>query len=121
MNSKKFFTAAIISLLLIISCSKSSSSNDGINPPPGGGSDNTINIGAANFSPATLTVKIGTTVTWKNNDNVAHTATSDNGTTFNTGDIAAGASKTYTTNLAGTFPYHCTYHPGMTGSLVVTN
>ncbi len=80
-----------------------------------------FNIGAANFSPATLTVKIGTTVTWKNNDNVAHTATSDNGTTFNTGDIAAGASKTYTTNLAGTFPYHCTYHPGMTGSLVVTN
>jgi len=70
------------------------------------------------FSPATLTVSAGTTVTWKNDDTMAHTSTSDTGV-WDTGNIAAGASKTTTFPTAGTYAYHCTYHSGMKGTVVV--
>jgi len=71
------------------------------------------------FSPLSLSVKVGTTVTWKNNDGIAHTVTSNDGTSFN-GNLAAGGSFSYTTKTVGTFDYHCTIHPGMTGTLIVT-
>jgi plastocyanin len=72
------------------------------------------------FSPATITVPAGTTVTWKNNDAYAHTSTSDTGV-WDTGNVAAGASTTTTFSTAGTFPYHCTYHAamGMKGTVIV--
>ena len=73
------------------------------------------------FGPATLTVKTGTTVTWKNNDDIAHTVTSDDGTTFDSGTLAAGASFSFTANTGGTYAYHCTIHSGMTATLIVTN
>jgi plastocyanin len=72
------------------------------------------------FSPGTITVKTGTTITFKNSDNVAHTATADGGS-FDTGNIGAGASATVTFSSAGNFPYHCNYHSGMTGTVVVQN
>jgi plastocyanin len=113
---------AIIVLFIALSCNKSSSNSYGTTNGSGGtGTDpNTISISGMSFSPSTLTVKSGTVVTWKNNDAMTHTATSDNGTTFNTGNIAAGSSASYTTSATGTFPYHCSIHPGMTATLVVT-
>jgi len=77
------------------------------NPPP-----NTVVMSGTTFSPTSITVSVGTTVTWKNNDGYAHTATSDNGA-FDTGNIGAGASASYKFSTAGTYPYHCTYHVGM--------
>lgn len=108
-------------LVLALGCSKSSnngysSSNNNNN----NGSSNTISIAGMAFSPSTFTTRKGTVVTWKNNDNVTHTATA-NGGLFNTGNIAAGASASYTADSVGTFPYHCEIHPGMTATLVVTN
>jgi plastocyanin len=74
------------------------------------------------YSPGTSTVKIGTIVKWTNNDVTPHTATSDDGTSFNTNTISAGSSGTYITNKTGTFPYHCTIHGlSMAGTLIVTN
>jgi plastocyanin len=72
------------------------------------------------FSPATITVRVGTTVTWNNNDGVAHTSTSDTGV-WDTGRLAPGATATTTFNTAGTFTYNCTYHAamGMKGTVVV--
>jgi plastocyanin len=60
-------------------------------------------------------------VTWRNSDNIAHTATSNSGdaTTWDSGNIAAGGSFSFTFQNAGTFPYHCTIHPGMVGTLMV--
>jgi len=72
------------------------------------------------FSPSTITVKLGTTVSWKNTDGYAHTVTSDDGTNFNSGNLGAGASFSYATKAVGTFDYHCNIHSGMTGTLVVT-
>jgi plastocyanin len=78
------------------------------------------NLGSSSYSPNPDTVSVGQSVKWKNNDTMTHTATSDNGTTFDTGDIPAGAtSAPITMNAAGSFPYHCSLHGGMIGTLVV--
>ncbi len=79
------------------------------------------------FSPSSVTVKVGTIIKWTNSDSYSlHTATSDDGGTFNSGNIAFGDSYTpgcsynYTTTKAGTYPYHCNIHAGMKGTLIVT-
>jgi plastocyanin len=73
------------------------------------------------YDPDVIKVVIGVnnTVVWRNNDNVAHTATGINFTGFNTGNIEPGASASYTFNTAGTYPYHCLYHTGMVGTVIV--
>lgn len=74
------------------------------------------------FSPTTLTIKVGTTVTWTNASQAPHTVTSDDGTTFDSGSrtpIAPDASFTFTFTRAGTFHYHCAIHPFMTAIIVV--
>ncbi|MCX6752035.1 MAG: cupredoxin family copper-binding protein [Candidatus Nomurabacteria bacterium] len=73
------------------------------------------------FSPSTLTIKKGTKVTWTNNDGVAHTVTSDSGSLLDSGRILPGGTFSFTFNTVGTFNYHCTIHPMMTGNVVVQN
>jgi len=80
---------------------------------------NTITADDFAFAPSSITVKTGTAVTWKNADNVAH-AISDDGGGFNGSAIAAGASFTHTYTGAGTFPFHCSIHPSMTGTVTVS-
>ena len=80
-------------------------------------SDRVYGAGDPMFSPASLTVAAGTTVTWQNKDTIAHTSTSNNGV-FN-GSLAPGGSYSYTFGAKGTYQYHCTIHPGMTGSVTV--
>ena len=79
--------------------------------------DRTVTIQGFAFSPKTVTVNVGDTVTWTNQDGTTHTAT-DSGN-FDTGNIADGASKSVTFNAAGTFGYICKIHPAMTGTVVV--
>lgn len=70
--------------------------------------------------PASTTVKKGTIVKWYNEDGYAHTVTSDDGNSFNSGNLAGGATFSYTAGTAGTFTYHCNIHSNMHGTLVVT-
>lgn len=70
------------------------------------------------FNPPSLIVAKGTTVTWKNDDVVSHGPTSNTGV-WDVGDILPGGSKSITFNSAGTFSYHCSTHPIMTGTIVV--
>ena len=77
-----------------------------------------VSIAGFAFSPATVTVSVGDSVTWTNNDGATHTATADGGS-FDTGNIAAGGSDSVTFNTAGSFDYHCTIHSQMTGTVVV--
>lgn len=70
--------------------------------------------------PATSTVKVGSTVTWTNNDAMAHTVTSDDGVIFNSGSIDYGKSFSYAANTVGSFAYHCNFHANMKATLVVT-
>ena len=78
----------------------------------------TVTIADFAFSPNSITVQAGTTVTWVNNDTVPHTATGNNGE-FDTGQIAPGGSASITFDSAGTFAYFCSIHPNMTASIIV--
>ncbi|MEO6122626.1 MAG: plastocyanin/azurin family copper-binding protein [Ilumatobacteraceae bacterium] len=83
---------------------------------------------ATAFLPSPMTVAVGTTVTWRNDDAVFHTVTSgtSNGTVgkpdgkFESGNIQKGETFSMTFDEAGTFDYFCTPHPWMRGQVVVT-
>ena len=77
----------------------------------------TVVIDGVRYSPATLTVKRGDTVTWVNKDPFPHTVTAKGA--FDSKDIAAGAKWKYVARKAGTYDYICTYHPNMKGVLKV--
>ncbi len=72
------------------------------------------------YHPATLTVAVGTIVTWTNRDPVPHTATSRTAGKFDTGLIEQNQSKSVTLTEVGTFDYFCTIHPDMRGTITVT-
>ncbi len=84
----------------------------------------TDSSGTFTFSPATITIKAGATVTWKNVTSVAHTVTSDDGgKAFDSGTSNPIAAQTgtfsFTFKTPGTFTYHCTFHPFMKGTVIV--
>lgn len=76
--------------------------------------------GVFTFKPKTLNIAVGTTVKWINKTSVQHTATSNDGKTFNSGFINPGASFKFTFTTAGSFPYHCNVHPFMMGTINVS-
>ena len=76
-----------------------------------------VTIDAFEFKPATLTVKQGDSVEWRNADPVPHSATAKG--TFDSGPLATGASWRYTATKKGRIDYICTLHPTMKGVLVV--
>ncbi|MFG2288226.1 cupredoxin family copper-binding protein [Streptomyces sp. NPDC048595] len=81
----------------------------------------TIHVTIADFafSPSTLTVSKGTTVTWTNEDSAPHTVTSSGSGSLNSPTLRSGDSYTFTFNSAGTFSYVCMIHPSMHGTVVV--
>lgn len=94
----------------------------------GGGCTSTAtkvcSVGGASFSPVTLTVTAGTTVSWQNGDGVTHTVTNDPASTA-TFNLSLGNGATVTRQFpdTGHFPYHCTFHgtpgAGMHGTIIV--
>lgn len=78
----------------------------------------TVTIDATSYQPRTLTVKVGDTVVWFNKDLMRHTATAKAGA-FDSRDIDAGKSWTFTARQEGLFGYVCLYHPTMKGTLRV--
>ncbi len=75
--------------------------------------------GSFGFNPTTLTIRVGTIVIWKNTSSAPHTVTSDDGQTFDSGNIAVGGTFRFTFKTAGTFSYHCNIHPYMRATIVV--
>ena len=78
----------------------------------------TITIEMMQFSPKTIEVNVGDKVIWKNKDLVPHTVTADN-KAFNSGNIPINRSWEFVAHKKGTFPYSCTLHPTMKGTLIV--
>jgi len=78
-------------------------------------------LGDRSYSPNPITVRVGQTVAWNNDDGTEHTATADGGT-FDTGILAPGETSNPTVmKTAGSFPYHCQIHGfTMAGTVVVT-
>jgi plastocyanin len=71
------------------------------------------------FAPATLTVKVGSTVTWTNHDEEPHTVAATDGS-FHSPGMGTGATYSHTFPTAGKFDYVCSIHPSMHGTVVVT-
>ena len=75
------------------------------------------------FTPASITVKVGTTIKWTNKDGMTHTVTSDSGDSevFDSGSLGDGGIFSWTYNTAGTFNYHCAIHPTTMKAKVIVN
>src|SRR4051812_11846833 len=71
------------------------------------------------FDPGTISVPVGTTVTWTNTGSRPHTITADDGS-FDSGRLDPGEQFSQTFDKSGPFTYHCGFHPDMQGSIVVT-
>ena len=81
-----------------------------------------VTISGYAFSPAVITVKAGTKVTWTNKDSVAHTVTSDSDAPakVDSGLFGKDKSFSFTFDTAGTYNYYCEPHPYMKGTVIVT-
>src|SRR5579871_1984490 len=71
------------------------------------------------FGPKTLTVPVGTTVVWTNNDDDPHTVASLDKTTFKSSALDTGEKYSYTFTKPGKYAYFCSVHPKMTAEVVV--
>lgn len=122
-STRRWFVLGVLTILVsaFTACDKSPTQPSNQNPGPSADVTVTIqgNRGNQSYSPNPVTVRVGQTLAWRSADSAAHTATQDTAG-FNTGNIASGAtSSPIAMNTAGTFPYHCTIHPGMTGTVTV--
>jgi plastocyanin len=79
----------------------------------------TVLIKNFHFKPAHITIKRGTKVRWINKDPHPHTATANNGRSFDSGHLDPGERYTHTFKSVGTKKYHCEIHPFMRGRVVV--
>jgi plastocyanin len=77
-----------------------------------------VDVKSFKFNPAVIAVKKGGRITWTNSDSTAHTATADK-RSFDTQSIDPGKSKSVSFTTAGTFAYHCDFHPFMKATVVV--
>ena len=87
-------------------------------PAPTRGAEHEVQITDATFSPATLTIRVGDTVTWRNADDRPHTVTSNDGA-FDSGNLDEGVGFSFTFTEPGTYAYLCEYHPEMQATIVV--
>jgi plastocyanin len=118
-------TAGILGLTSCSSSTPTTTTHSGTqtSPPPGqttGPDFKPAAVSMENFSfvPADLTVSVGTTVTWTNNDAATHTVTSDTGL-FDSKDMSKGGTFSHTFTEKGTFSYHCALHSSMKGTITV--
>jgi plastocyanin len=78
-----------------------------------------VQISGYAFNPDNVTVHVGDTITWTNQDSVAHTVTSANGGPLNSGPLNQGQSYSYQFTSPGTYSYYCAFHPNMLGTVTV--
>ena len=106
-----FATVMVLTLLLTASAPQS-----GATPPQAASAE--VKVDNFSFGPATLTVAVGTTVTWTNRDDIPHTVVSTD-KVFKSKVLDTDEKFSFTFAKAGTYPYFCSIHPKMTGSVVV--
>jgi plastocyanin len=71
------------------------------------------------YEPDPIVISVGTTVGWKNDDDVAHTVTSTQAGLFDSGTMQPADTFEFLFDTPGTYPYYCTLHPSMTGTVIV--
>ncbi|MHB8606024.1 MAG: CARDB domain-containing protein [Thermoplasmatota archaeon] len=88
--------------------------------PRAEGATSNVHISGFAFNPSSVTVAIGDSVKWDNQDMVTHTVTADD-LSFDSGNLATGATFTQTFTTFGTFAYHCKIHTTMKGTVIVVD
>jgi plastocyanin len=87
---------------------------------PAAGGTVAVSMKNIQFVPKSVTAKVGQTVKWTNDDSVDHNVTATSGATFKSSNFGQGGTYVQKLTKAGTIKYVCTIHPGMGGTLVVT-
>ncbi|MFH1229654.1 MAG: cupredoxin family copper-binding protein [Candidatus Aenigmatarchaeota archaeon] len=105
----------LVTIVLIAGCTQYGS----LNPTPTTTGTNAVSIKSFAFNPANLTVKVGTTVTWTNEDTASHTIVSDTGSEISSNSLSNGQNYSHTFNTVGNFDYHCSIHPSMKAKIIV--
>jgi plastocyanin len=121
--------AMVAIAVVLVGCSSATTTTTGAptggletTVPGGGGSSGgatvQVNMQGFAFDPQTVTIKVGDTVNWTNMDEAPHNATAVD-KSWKTSTFAKGESGSVTFATGGTFPYICTVHPNMTGTVIV--
>jgi plastocyanin len=117
MKSKRAWMAALAVPMMIVVALLSAGST-GANAQQAQAKTVEIKIDNFSFAPGASTVAVGTTVTWINHDDIPHTVVSTDGV-FKSKVMDTDEKFSYTFTKAGTFPYFCSIHPKMTGTIMV--
>jgi plastocyanin len=110
--------AISVAVVAVLGAACSGSSTSPANSCGSSGASANVNTTSSNqWSPASTTITHGQSVCWQNSSAVAHTVT-DNGGAFDT-DLPVGNIFVHIYTVAGSYPYHCKIHAGMTGTITV--
>jgi plastocyanin len=120
LNVSNLFILVLLLLVIPLSVRSSQQSQQFVDHAQGV-TQGQVSIANNQFSPKTLNISSGATVTWTNNDGVTHTTTSDNGsaTSWDSNNLSQGGVFTQTFTAPGTYTYHCNIHGNMKGTIVV--
>ena len=112
--------ALLLTFGILAGCGGSSTSATTSGGGKAGAASNAVQVIMANrsYDPQQVTVKVGDTVTWVNQDTPKHDVVADNGE-FKSNLFDKGGTFSFTFTKTGTYPYHCSIHPGMVGTVVV--
>ncbi|HLX35142.1 MAG TPA: plastocyanin/azurin family copper-binding protein [Candidatus Limnocylindrales bacterium] len=114
-----------LTVVALSACSGSGGAGGSQAAAPGGctvtTATGTVEAGVADFqfNPTNVTAKVGDVITWKNSGPTDHTVTLDAGG-CDTGHITTGSSASLTFTQAGTYPFHCSIHSSMKGTITIT-
>jgi plastocyanin len=115
-HRRRFALAALVTTALLAAGCGSDSGGGSAKPLP---ADGTIGMKSLHFKPDHVQVKVGQTVTWKNEESVPHDVKADSGASFASKTFGKEGTYAFTPAKAGTIEYECTLHPGMDGTLDV--
>ena len=112
--------ALLLTLGLLAGCGGSAATvtTAGGTPTSAAGNATQVIMTNRSYQPQQITVKVGATVTWVNQDAPQHDVVADGGE-FKSNLFDKGGTFSFTFTKAGTYPYHCSIHPGMVGTVVV--
>lgn len=111
----------VLALMLVLAaCSSDTADTTSAPPDSTGAATSEVSIDDFAFAPGSLTVAVGDTASWTNDQSIAHTTTGTEGD-WDSGTLGTGETFGFTFQEAGTFEYFCAIHPSMTGTVVVTD
>ena len=116
MKIMKFITPVLLAGILSIAMFSCSKSDDDVV------ADTTVhkvNIETAQFSPNPLTTYLGPKIIWTNTDAAMHSIVSEDGISFNSGNINPGGTFSFTPSATGSYPYYCGLHASVKGVIHV--